>query len=139
MAMWPTRCCDDWTHLVNPLDQPDTLSRSALEEFPTRPTYDVMNTLYDSESFVVVHLQAPGHDTFPAAAADTRADVPTMPRHGFEIVDKRSGKEVYLDGSWAELFQQHLDAWQRNSPTQEEVEATLEQYSGLAQQPVLVH
>ena len=98
-----------------------------------------MNTLYDSESFVVVHLQAPGHASSDTPAADNRADVPTMPRHGFEIVDKRSGKEVYLDGSWAELFQLHLEAWKRNSPTQEEVEATLEQYSGLAQQPVLVH
>ena len=98
-----------------------------------------MKTLYDSESFVVVHLQAPGHDASAPQAATSRADLPSMPRHGFEIVDKRSGKEVYLDGSWAELFQQHLDAWQRNSPTREEVEATLEQYSGLAQQPVLVH
>ncbi len=98
-----------------------------------------MNTLYDSESFVVVHLQAPGHDSPDTTGADAQSPVPAMPRHGFEIVDKRSGKEVYLDGSWAELFQQHLQAWQHNSPTQEEVEATLDQYSGLAQQPVLVH
>jgi hypothetical protein len=98
-----------------------------------------MNTLYDSESFVVVHLQAPGHASSDSVVAISQPDMPTMPRNGFEIVDKRSGKEVYLDGSWAELFQQHLDAWQRNSPTQEEVEATLEQYSGLAQQPVVVH
>jgi hypothetical protein len=54
-------------------------------------------------------------------------------------VDKRSGKEVYLDGSWAELFQQHIVAWQVNMPTQEEVEETLEQYAELAQNPVVVH
>jgi hypothetical protein len=98
-----------------------------------------MNTLYDSDSFVVVHLQAPGHATSVSADSAAVQELPVMPRHGFEIVDKRSGKEVYLDGSWAELFQLHLEAWKRNSPTQEEVEATLEQYSGLAQQPVLVH
>ncbi|MEY3489340.1 MAG: hypothetical protein RL655_908 [Pseudomonadota bacterium] len=98
-----------------------------------------MNTLYDSESFVVVHLQASELPRYDATSGDAQHQIPAMPRHGFEIVDKRSGKEVYLDGSWAELFQQHLQAWQRNSPTQEEVEATLEQYSGLAQQPVLVH
>jgi hypothetical protein len=98
-----------------------------------------MNTLYDSESFVVVHLQAPGQDTSNTTGVDAQTQVPAMPRHGFEIVDKRSGKEVYLDGSWAELFQQHLHAWHLKSPTQEEVEATLERYSGLAQQPVLVH
>jgi hypothetical protein len=65
--------------------------------------------------------------------------VPVLARHGFEIVDKRSGKEVYLDGSWAELFQQHISAWQLKTPTQEEVEDTLEQYAELAQNPVLVH
>ena len=96
-----------------------------------------MNTLYDSESFVVVHMQ-------PVAALEALLPVdtpraPTLERHGFEIVDKRSGKEVYLDGSWAELFQRHIAAWQLNTPTQEEVEDTLEQYAGLAQNPVLVH
>jgi hypothetical protein len=64
---------------------------------------------------------------------------PILERHGFEIVDKRSGKEVYLDGSWAEMFQMHIQAWQQNTPTQEEVEDTLERYTGLAQQPVVVH
>jgi hypothetical protein len=54
-------------------------------------------------------------------------------------VDKRSGKEVYLDGSWAEMFQQIILGWQLNAPTEEEVEDTLERYFGLAQNPVLVH
>ena len=95
-----------------------------------------MQMLYDSESFVVVHMQLDGD----VAALDT-AEIkkPTLARHGFEIVDKRSGKEVYLDGSWAELFQQQITAWQVNTPTQEEVEDTLEGYTGLAQQPVVVH
>jgi hypothetical protein len=97
-----------------------------------------MNTLYDSESFVVVHMQ-------PVAALQALLPVvdtprpPVLERHGFEIVDKRSGKEVYLDGSWAELFQRHIAAWQLNTPTQEEVEDTLEQYAGLAQNPVAIH
>jgi hypothetical protein len=54
-------------------------------------------------------------------------------------VDKRNNKEVYLDGSWAELFQLHISAWQQNTPSQEEVEDTLEQYAELAQNPVVVH
>ena len=41
-------------------------------------------------------------------------------------MDKRSGKEVYLDGSWAEMFQQQILAWQRDTPTQEEVEDALD-------------
>ena len=97
-----------------------------------------MNTLYDSESFVVVPMQ-PNADLEALLPQLDTAPAPTLERHGFEIVDKRSGKEVYLDGSWAELFQRHIAAWQQNTPTQEEVEDTLEQYAGLAQNPVVIH
>ncbi|MEH3086364.1 MAG: DUF3567 domain-containing protein [Xylophilus ampelinus] len=94
-----------------------------------------MQMLYDSDAFVVVHMQPDAaEDDAPEASA-----VPQLARHGFEIVDKRSGKEVYLDGSWAEMFQQKIMDWQRNTPTQEEVEDTLDLYTGLAQNPVLVH
>src|SRR5674476_1391358 len=103
-----------------------------------------MHTLYDSDTYSVTHMLA------NAMVADVSADtlkaktdlvllVPRKARHGFVIVDKRSGKYVYLDGSWAELFQQHISAWQLKTPTQEEVEDTLEQYAELAQNPVLVH
>ena len=96
-------------------------------------TGPAMQMLYDSDSFVVVHVQPTEGDT-PVAP-----DLPVLARHGFEIVDKRSGKEVYLDGSWAELFQRQIIAWQRDTPTQEEVEDTLEGYAELAQNPVLMH
>ena len=92
-----------------------------------------MQMLYDSDTFVVVHVQPTEGD------APVAPNVPVLARHGFEIVDKRSGKEVYLDGSWAELFQQQIAAWQLKTPTQEEVEDTLEGYAELAHTPVLVH
>jgi hypothetical protein len=100
---------------------------------PKLPQNDTMNLLYESESFTVMHMLANAEGE---AAVDKG---PFLERHGFEIVDKRSGKEVYLDGSWAEMFQQHIHAWQQHTPTQEEVEDTLESYAGLAQQPVIVH
>ncbi|MGV3493570.1 MAG: DUF3567 domain-containing protein [Ramlibacter sp.] len=90
-----------------------------------------MQMLYDSDSFVVVHLQA-------NAPGDGEAE-PTIARHGFEIVDKRSNKEVYLDGTWAEAFQRQINAWQLNTPTQEEVEETLDGYAELAQNPLVIH
>lgn len=93
-----------------------------------------MNTLYDSDTFAVVHLLPDSH-----VGTDMAEGQPVLARHGFEIVDKRSGKEVYLDGSWAELFQQQILAWQREAPTEEEVDATLDGYTGLAQQPLVVH
>ena len=98
-----------------------------------------MHTLYDSDTYSVTHMLA---NAVPADAGGRTGQglpAPTLARHGFEIVDKRAGKEVYLDGSWAELFQQHISAWQQNTPTQEEVEDTLEQYAELAQNPVVVH
>jgi hypothetical protein len=96
-----------------------------------------MNMLYDSDTFAVVHIYANAPEATPAAGALPPG--PHLPRHGFEIVDKRSGKEVYLDGSWAEMFQQQIEAWQAHTPTQEEVEDTLEGYATLAQTPVVVH
>lgn len=98
-----------------------------------------MQMLYDSDSFVVLHLQPEAANATVVTLSDGKTPAPALARHGFEIVDKRSGKEVYLDGSWAELFQQTILDWQRESPTQEEVEDTLERYAGLAQHPVLVH
>jgi Protein of unknown function (DUF3567) len=105
-----------------------------------------MHTLYDSETYSVTHMLANAIilDATPSAGASLAPTapakaIPQLIRHGFEIIDKRSGKEVYLDGSWAELFQQHISAWQLKTPTQEEVEDTLEQYAELAQNPVVVH
>ena len=93
-----------------------------------------MQMLYDSDSFVVLHVDAEAGDDeqnnmFPTQIA----------RNGFEIVDKRSGKELYLDGAWAELFQLRIAAWQKDTPTQEEVEDTLEGYAELAQTPLSLH
>ena len=101
-----------------------------------------MQMIYDSDSFVVLHLTP----ELPLSTDGATVSTPTvteplrhLQRHGFEIVDKRSGKELYLDGAWAEMFHQQIQAWQTNAPTEEEVEATLDRYTGLAQQPVIVH
>ena len=93
-----------------------------------------MQMLYDSDSFVVVQIHANARDE-----STPEPLVPQLARHGFEIVDKRSGKEVYLDGSWAEMFQERLSAWQQNTPSQQEIEDTLEGYSGLANTPISLH
>src|SRR5574343_1414947 len=123
------------------LGQIQQVATGALEKVHTASTWchcaggiEIMNLLYESDDFAVMHLLAN-----EAGEGESKPARPVLERHGFEIVDKRSGKEVYLDGAWAELFQQQLQAWQQHSPTQEEVEDTLESYTGLAQQPVVVH
>lgn len=95
----------------------------ALESGRPGPISLTMETLYTSDRFIVVHLQAATPEV----------------RHGFEIVDRWSQREVYLDGAWAELFARQLQRWQQQSPTQEEVEDALEHYAGLAQTPVALH
>ena len=101
-----------------------------------------MHTLYDSDTFAVLHIR-PDLPVMAEGESARAEELPNaqmqMPRHGFEIVDKRSGKEVYLDGSWAEMFQKIILGWQQETPTQEEVETMLDSYAGLAQNPVLVH
>ena len=94
-----------------------------------------MNMLYDSDAFAVMHILANAAEEGEVASQTG----PQIPRHGFEIVDKRVGKEVYLDGSWAEMFQIQITAWQENTPSQEEVEDTLEGYATLAQTPMVMH
>ena len=48
-----------------------------------------MQMLYDSDSFVVVHILP---EAFESPGSDAQQpQVPQLPRHGFEIVDKRSG------------------------------------------------
>ena len=106
---------------------------------PSTDSSEAMRTLYDSESYSVLHLKSElALDAQAAAQMQGRQHL-ALARHGFEIVDKRSGKEVYLDGSWAEMLQQQILAWQRDTPTQEEVEDALDRYAGLAQNPVVVH
>lgn len=97
-----------------------------------------MHMLYDSESFCVTHLltaEPAGADgpSGPASAA------PALVSHGFEIIDKRHRRELFLEGSWAELFRQQIAAWQSSTPTQDEVEATLAGYAELAQNPLVLH
>ena len=86
-----------------------------------------MQMLYDSEQFVVVHNNA--NEDVPKALA----------RHGFEIVNKTTNQTVYLDGAFADIFQTHINAWQIDVPTQEEVEDILEGLTALAQAPLIIH
>ena len=79
--------------------------------------------------------RAPTHQATDQPTTDQPSAAPPV----VDVVVADPISIVYLDGSWAELFQQHISAWQENTPTQEEVEDTLERYAELAQNPVIVH
>lgn len=98
-----------------------------------------MTTLYDSDAFIVVYMHGPSAAAEASGEAAPVAYGPQLGRDGFEIVDKRSGRHVYLEGNWAERFERQIRAWRHTTPTQEEVEDALEHYSGLAANPVVLH
>jgi Protein of unknown function (DUF3567) len=108
-----------------------------------------MQIIYDSEDYAVMHVSAAPFDkpyinlAEPQAIRFPQIHDPfrqgKLSRTGFEIVDKKTGNEVYLDGSWAEMFQEKLTLWRKTEPTSEEVELTIEGYAALATQPIRMH
>lgn len=84
-----------------------------------------MQMLYNSESFAVVQFEMP--------------DAGVQTRGGFEIVDKYTRREIFIEGALAERFKQGVEDLIRTSPTEEEIDDYLSGFTVLAQQPVLLH
>lgn len=95
-----------------------------------------MQMIFESDAFTVVHVNANDPDPTTPPRQTPR---PTTPRHGFEIVDKRYNKELYLDGLWAAAFQRQISTWQAATPTVDEVNEVLASYCELAQLPLVMH
>jgi len=92
--------------------------------------------VYNSDTFVVVELDVP-----VAATADDRlaaGDAP-LSRGGYEIVDKFARKEIYLEGALAQHFREGVEELARNDPTPDQVEEFIGRYTGLPQQPLVLH
>jgi hypothetical protein len=86
-----------------------------------------MNMIYDSDTFVVVHVNAnDGCEGLPA-------------RHCFEIVNKTLNKEIFLHDDLAQTFDRYIKAWQENLPDSQTVERVLAGYTEFAQLPLITH
>jgi hypothetical protein len=85
-----------------------------------------MQMLYNSDSFVVVRFEAPGHA--PGTAAG-----------GFEIVDKFARREVYLQGAVAERFERGVQELVRQGPSEESLDEFIAGFADAAQQPLVLH
>ena len=88
--------------------------------------------VYNSDTFVVVELDVP----VQAGKGDTAAG---LSRGGYEIVDKFARKEIYLEGAMAQHFREGVEALARNDPTPDQVEEFITGYTGLPQQPLVLH
>lgn len=93
-----------------------------------------MHMLYNSESYVVVVFEASGEVVGEAP----RTPVPTA-GGGYEIVDKRAGKEIYISGAMAESFKSGVEALIESEPTEDEIDDYLGRFSALMHQPVVLH
>jgi hypothetical protein len=89
-----------------------------------------MQTLYNSASFTVVAFEMPAAGT---------GDQSAKPRGGFEIVDKFSRKEIFIQGAVADSFLQGVQAMVAQGPDEEALDDYIAGYALLAQQPVLLH
>ena len=81
----------------------------------------------------VVDPRCPRHSYAPP-----RARWP-CPRGVSEIVDKFAKREIYIEGVMAEMFKQNVEALIEQQPTEDEVDEFLAQFTGIMQQPVVLH
>ena len=85
-----------------------------------------MNLIYNSEQYSVVEF---GIDNGQEA----------LRFGGYEIMDKPGKRELYIGGSWAEAFRQHVADLIASEPSVEEVDAFLGNYDAVMSQPVVFH
>ena len=88
-----------------------------------------MQLLYNSDQFVVVRFEVPSHDQ----------SAPDLTRGGFEIVDKLSRREIFIEGAVAERFQAGVQELAAGNPGPEVYDEFIAGFAGAAQQPVVLH
>lgn len=94
-----------------------------------------MQMLYNSDNFAVVAFEVPAREAAPEAVGAQGA----LTRGGYEIVDKFSRKEIYLEGALAESFKAGVEALIETSPSVEEMDAYIERFTPLMHQPLVLH
>jgi hypothetical protein len=88
-----------------------------------------MLMLYNSDNFAVVQFEVERAEGEPAAPA----------RGGYEIVDKMSRKEIFIEGVLAEQFKAGVQALMETQPSEEELDEYIGRFGALAQQPLVLH
>ena len=89
-----------------------------------------MQMLYNSDSYTVVQFEVTGDED----------RIPAQRRGGYEIVDKQSRKEIFIEGVIAQAFRQGVEAIVEKGPASEEaIDDYIAGFAALAQQPVVLH
>jgi hypothetical protein len=58
---------------------------------------------------------------------------------GYEIVDKNTRREIFIDGAMAARFREHVRELIEGEPSLDEVDEFLGQFDSLMNQPVVLH
>ncbi|PXW93645.1 uncharacterized protein DUF3567 [Sphaerotilus hippei] len=87
-----------------------------------------MHMLYNSDNFAVVQFDVP---------APTGME--RLTRGGFEIVDKFSRREIFIEGALAESFKDGVEQLISQSPSEDDIDDFVSGFAAMAQQPVLLH
>lgn len=95
-----------------------------------------MQMLYNSDSFVVVEFDIPVPDL---PRTGLQAGDESLRRGGYEIVDKFTRKEIFIEGALAESFKLGVQALIEGDPSEEEFDDYIESYASMSQQPVVMH
>ena len=104
-----------------------------------------MHMLYNSDSFVVVQFDVPATasasaDNVTSTAAPASTDAPeALTRGGYEIVDKFLRKEIFIEGAMAQSFKEGVEALIETGPSEDDMDAYIERFAALMQQPVVLH
>ncbi len=100
-----------------------------------------MQLIYNSAGFAVMHFivtpPANGAKDGPKDGAQEAGSAAGA--GGYEIVDKLTRKEIYLQGPVAESFQRGVKALVDQGPDLKALDDYIACYTVLAQQPVVVH
>jgi hypothetical protein len=102
-----------------------------------------MQMLYHSDSWVVVRFDvaAPAAADLATAAntANTADPAEAVAPMGFEIVDKRSGKDIFLRGAVAASFQRGARELADRGTDVDGMDAFIAGFAGVAAQPLVMH
>ena len=97
-----------------------------------------MQMLYNSPSFIVVQFDVQVEATQPGELLQANPDM-QLRRAGFEIVDKFTRREIFIEGALAQKFETGVAALIEREPSEEELDDFIETYANLGNQPVVMH
>jgi hypothetical protein len=97
-----------------------------------------METLYNSNSFIVVKFDVQVAEPMPGPLLLANPGL-QLNRGGYEIVDKLSCTEIFIEGALAQQFQDGVEALIERDPSEEDLDDFIETYARMGHQPVVMH